>query len=46
MFANNRFAELTAFLPPTAMHIEIVSMTVAVAAGTRIDKLHQGSTRI
>jgi hypothetical protein len=43
MFTSNPFADLTAFLPPSAMQVYIVLMIVAVAVGTFLDMLHKSS---
>ena len=46
MFGHNPFAVLTVFQPSFGMQVYIVLMIVAVAAGTLVDRLHQGSTKI
>jgi len=46
MFTSNPFTELTVFLPPAFMQVYIVLMAVAVALGTLVDRLHNGSTII
>jgi hypothetical protein len=46
IFTSNPFAELTAFLAPLFMQVYIVLMIIAVAVGTLVDRLHQGSTKI
>lgn len=43
MFTSNPFAELTAFLPPSAMQVYIALMVLAVAIGTISDMLHKSS---
>lgn len=43
MFTSNPFAELTAFLPPSAMQVYIGLMVVAVAIGTISDMVHKSS---
>lgn len=43
MFTSNPFAELTAFLPPSAMQIYISLMIVAVIVGIIADMLHKSS---
>jgi len=43
MFTSNPFAELTVFLPPSAMQIFIGLMIVAVFIGTLADMLHKNS---
>ena len=43
MFTSNPFAELTVFLPPSAMQVYIVLMIIAVAIGTLLDMLHKRS---
>ena len=45
MFTSNPFAELTAFLPPSAMQIFIGLMIVAVIVGTISDMIHKSSGR-
>jgi hypothetical protein len=43
MFTSNPFAELSAFLPASAMQIYIILMILAVALGTIADMLHKNS---
>jgi hypothetical protein len=43
---SNPFATLSAILSPLFMQRYIVLMIVAVAPGTLVDRLHQGSTII
>ena len=43
MFTSNPFAELSAFLPASAMQIYIVLMIVAVFLGTIADMIHKSS---
>jgi len=43
MFTSNPFAELSAFLPDSAMQIYIVLMIVAVFLGTIADMVHKSS---
>jgi hypothetical protein len=45
MFTNNPFAALTDFLPPLAMQVYIVLMTLAVVGGTLFDVVHKGSAK-
>ena len=45
MFTNNPFAALTDFLPPLAMQVYIVLMTLAVVGGTLFDVYHKGSAK-
>ncbi len=45
-FSINPFAVRSAFLPPLAMQVYIALMIVAVALGTLVERLHQGSTTI
>jgi hypothetical protein len=45
MFTNNPFAALTDFLPPLAMQVYIVLMTLAVVGGTMFDVYHKGSAK-
>lgn len=45
MIADNPFAELAAFIPPTAMQVYVVLMVVLVAVGTVLDMLHKKSAR-
>ena len=43
MFTSNPFAELSAFLPASAMQIYVVLMIVAVFLGTIADMIHKSS---
>jgi ABC-type multidrug transport system fused ATPase/permease subunit len=45
MFTSNPFAELSAFLPASAMQIYIVLMIIAVFVGTVADMLHKNSAK-
>jgi hypothetical protein len=45
MIASNPFAELAAFISPTAMQVYVVLMVVLVVAGTILDMLHKKSAR-
>lgn len=45
MIADNPFAELSAFIPPTAMQTYVVLMFVLVVVGTILDMLHKKSAR-
>jgi hypothetical protein len=45
MIDSNPFAELAAFIPPTAMQVYVVLMVVLVAVGTILDMLHKKSAR-
>ncbi|MHB8453262.1 MAG: hypothetical protein ACYDDO_00935 [Acidiferrobacterales bacterium] len=45
-FSINSFAVRSVFLPPLAMQVYIALMIVAVAIGTLVERLHQGSTKI
>jgi len=45
MFTNNPFAALTDLLPPLAMQVYIVLMTLAVVVGTLFDVVHKGSAK-
>ena len=45
MFTSNPFAELSVFLPTSAMQIYIVLMIIAVFVGTVADMLHKNSAK-
>jgi hypothetical protein len=45
MFAQNPFAALNGFLPPSAMQWYVVLMVLAVMAGTLLDIVHKGSAK-
>jgi len=45
MLTNNPFAALTDFLPPLAMQVYIVLMTLAVLVGTLFDVYYKGSAK-
>jgi hypothetical protein len=45
MFANNPYATLSDFLPPTFMQVYVVVMILAVIAGTLFDVVHKGSAK-
>ena len=43
MFTSNPYAEITAFIPPSAMQVYVVCMIILVAVGTLYDVLHKRS---
>ena len=45
MFTNNPFAELAAFIPPSAIQTYVVLMVILVVAGTLLDVLHKKSAK-
>ena len=45
MIAHNPFAALAEFVPPLAMQVYIVLMTLAVIGGTLFDIVHKGSAK-
>ena len=45
MFIRNHFAELSAFIPPSAMQAYVVVMILLVAGGTLFDIMHKKSAK-
>jgi hypothetical protein len=45
MLTTNPFAELTAFIPPTAMQVYVILMFLLVVGGTVLDMIHKKSAK-